>query len=166
MLKTIAKLSHNFFVTYVLNEEIAKKIRGVADKYKKLEMAEIWWAKNSSKNTLEISRIFGNLVNPLAAVQSMDSNVLKIIKRDNIQFSTMTDLLDTWKKDHIKASTDVLVGLPGESLESHLDTLRKVFELDFEIKSEKSTHEIFGIPKICIFAIGFISLINNTSSSS
>ena len=112
--------------------EIAKKIRGVADKYKKLEMAEIWWAKNSSKNTLEISRIFGNLVNPLAAVQSMDSNVLKIIKRDNIQFSTMTDLLDSWKKDHIKASTDVLVGLPGESLQSHLDTLRKVFELDFD----------------------------------
>ena len=26
ILKTIAKLSHNFFVTYVLNEEIAKKI--------------------------------------------------------------------------------------------------------------------------------------------
>ena len=30
--------------------EIAEKIRDAADKYKNLEMAEIWWSKNSSKN--------------------------------------------------------------------------------------------------------------------
>jgi radical SAM superfamily enzyme YgiQ (UPF0313 family) len=112
--------------------EMAKRIRAMADKYNKLEMAQIWWAKNSSKNTLEISRTFGHLVEPMAAVQSMDMGVLEIIKRDNIKFSTMTDLLDEWNKDNLSTSTDVLVGLPGESLQSHLNTLRKVFELGFD----------------------------------
>ena len=112
--------------------EIAKKIRAMSNKFKKLEMAQVWWAKNSSKNTLEISRIFGHLVEPMAAVQSMDTDVLKIIKRDNIKFSTMTDLLHEWNKKHLSASTDVLVGLPGDSLQSHYDTLRKVFELGFD----------------------------------
>ncbi len=113
--------------------EIAKKIRAVSERYGKMENAEVWWAKNSSKNTLEISRIFGHLVEPLAAVQSMDKDVLKIIKRDNIKFSTMTDLLDKWKKEHRTTITDVLVGLPGESLQSHLETIRKVFDLGFDI---------------------------------
>jgi len=112
--------------------EIAKKIREMDDKFGKLETAQIWWAKNSSKNTLEISRIFGHLVDPMAAVQTMDVDVLKIIKRDNIKFSTMTDLLDEWKKEGQPACTDVLVGLPGDSLQSHFNTLRKVIELGFD----------------------------------
>lgn len=113
--------------------ELAKKIRAMYEKYKKLEIAQVWWAKNSSKNTLEISRTFGHLVEPLAAVQSMDKDVLKIIKRGNIQFTTMTDLLDKWKSEHRRTNTDVLVGLPGDSLQSHLETLRKVFDLGFDI---------------------------------
>ncbi len=85
-------------------------------KYGKLKLAQVWWAKNSSKHTLEISKIFGSLVDPLAAVQSLDETVLKNIKRDNIKLDTMTDLLEEWNKENIGVITDVLVGLPGESL--------------------------------------------------
>ncbi len=111
--------------------ELAEKIRDVSDKYGLLEHPQVWWAKNSSKNTLEISKTFGRLVDPLAAVQTMDVDVLKKIKRGNIKYSTMTDLLDQWSKDNLTVGTDVLVGLPGESLESHHETLRKVFDLNF-----------------------------------
>jgi radical SAM superfamily enzyme YgiQ (UPF0313 family) len=111
--------------------DLAKQIRKESDKYGKLKMAQVWWAKNSSKHTLEISKTFGSLTDPLAAVQSLDETVLKNIKRDNIKLNTMTDLLEAWNKENIGAITDVLVGLPGESLESHLTTLRRVFEYGF-----------------------------------
>jgi putative methyltransferase len=111
--------------------DLARKIREVADKHGKLKMVQVWWAKNSSKHTLEISKIFGSLADPLAAVQSLDETVLKNIKRDNIKLNTMTDLLEHWNKENINVSTDVLVGLPGESLESHLKTLRQVLEYGF-----------------------------------
>ena len=111
--------------------DLAKQIRKESDKYGKLKMAQVWWAKNSSKHTLEITKAFGSLSEPLAAVQSLDETVLKNIKRDNIKLNTMTDLLEAWNKENIGAITDVLVGLPGESLESHLTTLRRVFEYGF-----------------------------------
>lgn len=111
--------------------DLARKIREVADKHGKLKMVQVWWAKNSSKHTLEISKIFGSLADPLAAVQSLDETVLKNIKRDNIKLNTMTDLLEHWKKENTNVFTDVLVGLPGESLQSHLSTLRQVFEHGF-----------------------------------
>jgi len=111
--------------------DLARKIREESDKYGKLKMAQVWWAKNSSKNTLEISKIFGSLTDPLAAVQSLDETVLKNIKRDNIKLNTMTDLLEQWSGENIGVTTDVLVGLPGESLESHLKTLRRVFDHGF-----------------------------------
>lgn len=111
--------------------DLARQIRKESDKYGKLKMAQVWWAKNSSKHTLEISKIFGSLTDPLAAVQSLDDTVLKNIKRDNIKLNTMTDLLEEWNNENIGVTTDVLVGLPGESLESHLTTLRRVFEHGF-----------------------------------
>ena len=112
--------------------DIAREIRRVADERGVLRSAYLWWAKNSSRHTVEIARTLGSLSDPLAAVQTMDDTVLKNIKRDNIKLTTMTDLLDQFQQDQLKASTDVLVGLPGESLESHLNTLRRVFNLGFD----------------------------------
>ena len=112
--------------------EIAQEIRNAADRYGVLQFAQLWWAKNSSRHTIPMAKILGKLSDPLAAVQTMDDQVLKIIKRDNIKLSTMTDLLDQFHSENLKATTDVLVGLPGESKQSHLDSLRKVFKLGFD----------------------------------
>lgn len=112
--------------------EIAREIRRAADEYGHLRVVYLWWAKNSSRHTVEIAQILGSLADPLAAVQTMDDTVLTNIKRKNIKLTTMTDLLTQFRQDHLKVSTDVLLGLPGESLESHLETLRKVFDLGFD----------------------------------
>jgi radical SAM superfamily enzyme YgiQ (UPF0313 family) len=110
---------------------IAKELRRVADKYKILNHANLWWAKNSSPRATEIVKILGGLSDPLVAVQTMDLEILKNIKRDNIKLETMTDLLAEFRKRDFKVNTDVLVGLPGESFESHLNTLRDVFTLNY-----------------------------------
>ena len=112
--------------------DIAREIRRVADKHGVLRTALLFWAKNSSHYTVEIAQTLGHLSDPLAAVQTMDETVLKNIKRDNIKLTTMTDLLEQFHRDGLKASTDVLVGLPGESLDRHLDTLRRVYKLGFD----------------------------------
>jgi radical SAM superfamily enzyme YgiQ (UPF0313 family) len=112
--------------------EIAREIRKTADQHGKLRHLMIWWAKNASQHTVEIAHILKDLADPLAAVQSMDDTVLKAIKRDNIKLKTMTDLLTAFHNDGRRASTDVLLGLPGESKMSHLKTLSKVFELGFD----------------------------------
>jgi hypothetical protein len=92
----------------------------------------IQWAKNSSKHCVEIQKILRGISDALVAVQTTDPHVLKQIKRDNIKMTTMTDLLAQARKDGIAMATDVLAGIPGESLESHFNTLRQVFALGFE----------------------------------
>ena len=54
------------------------------------------------------------------------------VKRGNIKMSTMTDLVEQGRKDGIQFTTDVLSCLPGETVESHFNTLRDVFDLGFQ----------------------------------
>jgi len=112
--------------------DIAYEIRKMADQFSVLRNANLWWAKNSSRHTVEIARTLGELSDPLAAVQTMDESVLRIINRDNIRTSTMTDLLRQFHESGLRATTDVLVGMPGESLPSHHETLRKSLKLGFD----------------------------------
>jgi radical SAM superfamily enzyme YgiQ (UPF0313 family) len=119
------------FGMYERDIEIAKAIKDASQKCS-LDKIGINWAKNSSKFCTEIAYILKGIADPLAAVQSTDPEVLKIIKRDNIKMSTMTDLLEQSRIDGIPMTTDVLSGLPGESYSSHLDTLRTVFDMGFD----------------------------------
>ena len=77
------------------------------------------------------SHILRGIAEPLVAVQSMDPEVLKNIKRDNIKMSALMDLVKQGHKDGLPMVTDVLFGLPGETLRSHLNTLRQVFAVGF-----------------------------------
>lgn len=112
--------------------EIAREMRDAVDKQGIVQTVHVWWAKISSRHTVEIAKVLGRLSDPLAAVQTMDDTVLRNIKRDNIKLTTMTDLLGQFHQDDHKVSTDILAGLPGESLESHLTTLRRAFDLGFD----------------------------------
>jgi len=112
--------------------EIAHAIRKAADESDYFQRLSINWAKNSSRFCVEIQKILEGVCDPLVAVQSTDAAVLKHIKRDNIRMDTMIDLVEQGRRDGIGMTTDVLAGLPGETLESHLNTLRDVFAIGFQ----------------------------------
>ncbi|MEQ8667392.1 MAG: radical SAM protein [Rhodospirillales bacterium] len=110
--------------------DIAHALKKAADTTR-LQKVLVNWAKNSSRFCVEIQHILKGISDPLVAVQSTDPEVLAAIKRGNIKMSTMTDLLEQGEKDGIPFSTDVLTCLPGETYESHLETLRTVFKMGF-----------------------------------
>jgi radical SAM superfamily enzyme YgiQ (UPF0313 family) len=112
--------------------DIARTLRKVADESPHFQRISINWAKNSSKYCTEIAHVLRGICDPLVAVQSTDKEVLKNIKRANIKEDTMSDLVEQGRADGIAMTTDVLAGLSGESLESHMNTLRDVFALGFE----------------------------------
>lgn len=112
--------------------DIAREIRRVADEMGTLKSTLLFWAKNSTKRTLEISRILDLLIDPKIAVQSLDPEVLKDIKRGNIKISSMTDLLAEYFSRQRKVGTDVLVGLSGQSYNSFLETVRQTFDTGYD----------------------------------
>ena len=60
------------------------------------------------------------------SVQSMDKQVLTNIRRDNISLDHMMALAPAIKETGLLTKVEVILGLPGESYQSHIDTIRKM----------------------------------------
>jgi radical SAM superfamily enzyme YgiQ (UPF0313 family) len=66
------------------------------------------------------------------SVQSMDQEVLKNIKRQNIDLDAMTSLVETYGKHKLPTSSEAILALPGETLESHINTLSSLLKTGVE----------------------------------
>ncbi|HBG27363.1 MAG: hypothetical protein A2Y10_18850 [Planctomycetes bacterium GWF2_41_51] len=113
--------------------EIAKKMRDIKNKTASLRKIIVWESKTANERNLEIAKILGNDIGDvLIAVQTLDSEAEKNIKRVNIDIREIADNIGRLHSEGACTFTHVLSGLPGESYEGHLATLRKCFELDFD----------------------------------
>jgi hypothetical protein len=62
------------------------------------------------------------------AVQSLDETVLKNIKRQNIQLKAYEQLHVHMRGRGLRSNSDLILGLPGETLDSHLNGCRKLLD--------------------------------------
>lgn len=89
------------------------------------------WAKFSSEKIIPIANELrkADLLTPVTlSVQSLDETTLDIIKRENIKFDKFSELTETFRKNNIPTYTEIIRGLPGETLESFkkgLETIAK-----------------------------------------
>ena len=74
-----------------------------------------------------ISKLNGSLKFWLG-VQSMDKEVLKNIERQNIKLDVMTGLAVSYSKLGLPSFSEIIICLPGETLESHLNSLSKLLD--------------------------------------
>ena len=103
--------------------EIAKHIRKVWEDSRAFASIEIYWSKSAQDYMVEIGRELGCLTNTYIAFQSLDDNVLESIKRKNISTERLVSLISRLKEFTHTTRTDILVGLPGESFKSHLNSI-------------------------------------------
>jgi hypothetical protein len=88
----------------------------------------LWYAKNSSRRTIEIAEILGTRVRFLMAVQSLDEEVLTNVKRSNIRLDDYEKLADFARSRHLVTASDLIAGLPGASLTSVKGALRELMD--------------------------------------
>lgn len=112
--------------------KIAEKIREIKNGVPSLGRVHLWNSKNTSERTLRISEIMGGLNDLLVAAQTFDPVVQKNIKRENIKQDRIPDFIKRSRQDRRRISTDIIGGLPGETWKSHLETLRKCFDYEFD----------------------------------
>ncbi|MDT7041671.1 B12-binding domain-containing radical SAM protein [Candidatus Nitronereus thalassa] len=62
------------------------------------------------------------------ALQSMDPNTLKSIKRGNISTNTYQELQKRFTKDNVETYTDLILGLPGETYETFTKAVSTIIE--------------------------------------
>ena len=90
------------------------------------------WAKISSDKIIPIAKelLDADLLRAVTlAVQSLDPNTLNIIKRKNIKFDQFSGLVQKFRKEKIENYTEIIMGMPGETLESYKHGLEQIMEL-------------------------------------
>jgi putative methyltransferase len=109
--------------------EIAQHIRNLYDTTKSFSSIRMYWAKVAKPHMVDIGKILGHLTHTYIAFQSLDDEVLANIKRKNIRTEELSELIEKLKGFSYGAQTDLLVGLPGETFDSHLNSYNKALSM-------------------------------------
>jgi putative methyltransferase len=79
------------------------------------------YAKNSNDRVFEIANMLEdeNMCKGVTlSFQSMDTNVLDLIKRKNMKINNFRELITTYREAKIPTYTELIIGLPGETYET------------------------------------------------
>lgn len=95
------------------------------------EYINVATGKNRKERVLEAARLINGALRLSGAVQSLDPEVLKNIKRGNIDAKGLMAL--ALEADAIGANSysEIILGLPGDTLEAHFNTIKTIIEADF-----------------------------------
>src|ERR1051326_858020 len=88
--------------------------------------------KNSKERIITALRQLEGSLNLTMSVQSMTSDVLANIKRDNIKLDQILDLEPTIRGAKLPTTSEVILGLPGETRASHLETLSQLLNAEID----------------------------------
>ncbi len=80
--------------------------------------------KNSKERIIDAIKLLDGAMRIYMSVQSMDTEVLTNIRRANISLEQMLALSPAIKEAGLRTTSEVILGLPGETYASHLQTLR------------------------------------------
>ena len=111
--------------------DIAKHIQKIRKKYGFPAHVTLWDSKNTTSRNIKISEALEDKSGYIA-IQSTDLSVLKNSGRGNIKFDGLKKRLLDYKSKSKETQTDILIGLAGETSESHIKTLRDSFDLGFD----------------------------------
>lgn len=106
--------------------KITEKLKQVSLSKKYPKTFRQSWAKMSSEKIIPIAKnlMDAKLLTAVGlSVESLDEKTLNIIKRKNIKFDKFSNLTSEFKKNNIPTYTEIIRGLPGETLESFKNNL-------------------------------------------
>ncbi len=112
--------------------QIAQKIKTIKKRTPALRRIDIWASKNRLEHNKKISEMLGSKDKQLIAVQTFDPKVQRAIGRANIIQGKVSSLVRELRLKGLLVSTDILCGLSLETAKSHIQTLRKCFDIDFD----------------------------------
>lgn len=91
--------------------------------------------KNKKERVLDAARIVNGAMKLAGSVQSLDENVLDNIKRRNISASEIVDLALSAGEIGTNTYSEVILALPGDSVEGHFSTLKTLVDSGFNMIS-------------------------------
>jgi radical SAM superfamily enzyme YgiQ (UPF0313 family) len=110
--------------------DVAKIIAEVKQKYGWPEYIQVATGKSNKEMVLEVARILEGGLRLGAAVQSMDTGVLKNIKRDNISIPEIIKIVKEANTIDANTYSEMILALPGDSKKIHFESIRQLIQSD------------------------------------
>lgn len=124
--------------------KIAEELVEIHEKYESFSKVNMFWSKSGSPNLSKIGEILSHLTPTYFAFQSFSKEVLENVRRANISEDKLISIVESLREmGSPENQTDLLVGLPGDTFASHMDSLNKAFQLGF---TRIGGGEVFLIP--------------------
>lgn len=123
------------FGMYKDDIETCRAIARSQDLYSWPEYINVATGKNQKERVLEGARLIRGALRLSGSVQSLDPEVLKNVKRNNIAADQLMKLALDAADVGANSYSETILGLPGDSKRAHYSTLRQVIEAGFNMVS-------------------------------
>jgi radical SAM superfamily enzyme YgiQ (UPF0313 family) len=113
----------------------AKKIYEMHSEFGFPYNVAVQWNKTRPDRIFKVAKEFKSIAPVGASMQSLNEDVLSSIKRKNLTFEQILKLQKNLSEIGIseKSFTELIIGLPNETKETHLMANRKLIDMGFEI---------------------------------
>ena len=112
--------------------ETCQVLKEIQQKYNYPQQILATTGKNKKEQIVNAIKLLEGTMALTMSVQSMEESVLQNIKRDNISLDHMMALAPAIKETGLLTKAEVILGLPGESYQSTLATIRKLVRAEMD----------------------------------
>ncbi len=126
------------FGLYDRDIELSQFIVESKEKYGYPQEVVVNYTKNSTWRLVEIIKIFtagGIISQGIISIQTTDEKTLEVINRKNIKTEKYDELIKIFYDLKLPLSTDLMIGLPGITVEAFNNDLQKYIDLDVSVKA-------------------------------
>lgn len=110
---------------------VCEHIGSLQDKVGYPEYINVATGKNNKERVLEAARLINGSLRLSGSVQSLDKQVLANIDRANIDEQQIMDLALSASEIDANSYSEIILGLPGDTVKAHLGTIETIVEADF-----------------------------------
>lgn len=130
--KNLLYISDLNFGMYPKDIEVCDIISQIQQNYDYPKRIIVSTGKNKKERIIDAIKRLNGALRFLIAVQSTNNTVLTNIKRNNISIDHMMALAPAIRSENLRTSSEVIVGLPGDSYESNVNTIRDLLRAQID----------------------------------
>jgi radical SAM superfamily enzyme YgiQ (UPF0313 family) len=126
------------FGMYERDIDIARHIVAVKHQFGFPHEVVVNYTKNSTLKLVEIIKIFtdGNIISQgIISIQTTDDETLDVINRKNIRTERYDELTQIFYDLKLPLSTDLMIGLPGITVDAFNHDLQRYIDMDVSVKA-------------------------------
>jgi radical SAM superfamily enzyme YgiQ (UPF0313 family) len=111
--------------------DVARTLADVRKEFNYPQYINVATGKNKKERVLEVAKIVDGAMKLAGSVQSLNKNVLENIKRSNISVPQIIELALRANEIGANSYSEIILALPGDTLEAHFESLRIIVEAGF-----------------------------------